>query len=178
MRPFLSRTCSKTLIVHWIPRFGIHEDITSDSGNQFTGSLCRKLTNLLGIQPKKTTSKHPQANGMVECFCPPVKNALKARLSSTAGMTELPLVLLGLSSAWREDADCTPTVLVLGNGLRLPGQMFENTEGHPEPTSQFLGKVKERMNQLTTPAPAHHSQPTSYILKGLASAQAMYSSRK
>ena len=62
---------------------------------------------------------------MVERFHRPLKNALKARLSDSGWMTELPLVLLGLRSAWREDADCTPADLVFGASLRLPGQMFE-----------------------------------------------------
>ena len=91
--------------------------MTSNRGSQFTGSLWQQLNTLLGIKPGQTTSYHPQCNGMVEQFHRPLKNALKACLSDPGCMTELPLVLLGLRSAWREDADCTPADLVFGTAL-------------------------------------------------------------
>ena len=169
-----AKTCAKALIGHWISRFGIPNDMTSDRGTQFTGSLWQELTTLLGIKPEKTTSYHPQANGMVERFHRPMKAALKARLADSAWMTELPLVLLGLRSAWREDADCSPSEMVFGTNPRLPGQMFEKGDESQVPTSQFLAEFKARMNQLTPPAPVYHSQPTSYIPKDLASARFVY----
>ena len=89
-------------------------------------------------------------------------------------MTELPLVLLGLRSAWREDADCTPAELVFGATLRLPGQMFEDTANLPIPTLQFLAEFKHRMNSLTPPVPAYHTQPAAYIPKDLMLAMSVY----
>ena len=85
-----AETCAKALIWHWISRFGVPNDITSDRGTQFTGSLWRQLTDLLGIKPEKTTSYHPQANGMAEPFRRPIKTALKAKLSGATWMVDLP----------------------------------------------------------------------------------------
>ena len=169
-----AETCAKALIRHWISRFGVPTDMTSDRGTQFTGSLWRQLTHLLGIKPEKTTSYHPQANGMVERFHRPLKNALKARLTGPAWMVELPLVLLGLRSAWKEDAECSPADLVFGTPLRLPGQMFEETADSNALTSQFLTEFKDRMNRLAPPVPAHHTQPAAYVPKDLASAVSVY----
>ena len=56
-------TCVKALIRHWISRFDIPADITSDRGAQFTSSLWAELGTTLGIHMQRTTA-HPQANGM------------------------------------------------------------------------------------------------------------------
>ena len=59
-----TKTCVKALFRHWISRFGLPEDITSDRGPQFTSSLWSELGSTLGIHMHKTTAYHPQANGM------------------------------------------------------------------------------------------------------------------
>ena len=148
--------------------------MTSDLGIQFTGSLWRHLTAIPRIKPERTTSYHPQANGMVQRFHHPLKNALKARLSGPCWMTELPLGLLGLRSAWREDADCTPADLVFGTTLRLPGQMIKAPLNTAIPTSQFLAEFRERMYRLVPPVPVYHTQPATYIPQDLASAKLVY----
>ena len=51
-----TETCSRALIRHWVPRFGVADDITSDRGPQFT------------ISSSNTTAYRPQANGLVERF--------------------------------------------------------------------------------------------------------------
>ncbi|GFN96959.1 Pol polyprotein [Plakobranchus ocellatus] len=59
-------TCATALLYHWMARFGVPEDITSDKGRQFTSSLWTQLIHLLGVEANTTTAYHPQANGMVE----------------------------------------------------------------------------------------------------------------
>ena len=58
-------TCA-TSLYHWIARFGVPVDITSDRGSQFTSSLWTQLNRLLGVDTIMTNAYHPQANGMVE----------------------------------------------------------------------------------------------------------------
>ena len=45
-------------------------------------------------------------------------------------MDELPMVMLGIPMAWREDADCSPADLVYGTALHLPGEFFETSCGN------------------------------------------------
>ena len=61
-----AKSCAIALLHTWIARYGIPQDITSDKGRQFTSTLWKELSSLLGIQLKFTTSYHPQSNGMVE----------------------------------------------------------------------------------------------------------------
>ena len=116
-------TCSKALVRHWIARFGVLDHVVSDREAQFTSALWSELATAFGIQHHTTTAYHIQANGIVERFQHHLKGALRARVSGPAWMDELPIVLPGIHSAWREDADATPAQLVYGTALRLPGEM-------------------------------------------------------
>ncbi|GFN99393.1 Pol polyprotein [Plakobranchus ocellatus] len=113
-------TCARALLRNWIARFGVPDSITSDQGPQFTSGLWRELHNILGCRPKHTTAYHPQSNGMVERFYRSLKAALKARLLGPGWMDELPIVLLGIRSTWKEDLDAAPALLTYGTNLRIP----------------------------------------------------------
>ena len=59
-------TCDRALFREWISRFGVPGELTSDRGPQFTSELWDQLHHILGTKAYRTTSYHPQANGMVE----------------------------------------------------------------------------------------------------------------
>lgn len=65
---FSAETVSKAFIVHWISRFGIPAQITTDRGCQFEASLFCKLFQSLGVHHFKITSSHPTLNGIIEWF--------------------------------------------------------------------------------------------------------------
>ena len=92
-------TCATAHLHHWIARFGVPEDITSDRGRQFTSSLWTQLNALLGIHATTTTAYHPQANRMVEQLHRQLKASQKARTTISKWVDELPLVLLGIRSS-------------------------------------------------------------------------------
>ena len=71
--------CARALIYHWISRFGIPMDMSSDRGSQFTSQLWSSVAKLLGITLHHTTTYHPQANGLVERFHRHLKTSLRAR---------------------------------------------------------------------------------------------------
>ena len=91
-----TETCIKGFLRHWIARFGIPGDVTSDRGPQFTSELWTELNRLLGISASNTTAYHPQANSLVERMHWQLKASLKARLTGPKWMDELPIVLLGI----------------------------------------------------------------------------------
>lgn len=61
-----AETVAKELLFHWISRFGVCDIITTDQGKQFESDLFKELNKLLGTKRYRTTTYHPQANGMVE----------------------------------------------------------------------------------------------------------------
>ena len=65
---------------------------------------------------------------MVEHFHRQLKVSQKAHLYGSNWMDELPLVLFGIRTDWKEDADCCATDLIYGARLHVPGQFFPLSE--------------------------------------------------
>ena len=160
-----TETCAKALIRHWIARFGVPESLTSDRGPQFTFRLWAALNKLWGISASTTTAYHRQANGMVERLHRQLKASLKACLSGPNWMDELPLVLLGIRTAWREDAGCSAADLVYGTGLHVPGEFFPSNENGTQsldPPTEFLRHLQDKMRSTLPPPPRFHGEHPTY----------------
>ncbi len=116
-------TCANALVAHWIARFGVPMDMSSDRGSQFTSQLWASILQSLHWEPSFTTpppiTHRPTANGLVERFHRHLKSALRARLTGPNWMDELPWVLLGIRTAPKEDLGCSTAELVYGAPLSL-----------------------------------------------------------
>ncbi|GFR62093.1 Pro-Pol polyprotein [Elysia marginata] len=168
-------TCARALLRNWIARFGVPDSITSDQGPQFTSSLWRELHNVLGCSPKHTTAYHPQSNGMVERFHRSLKAALKARLLGPGWMDELPIVLLGICSTWKEDLDAAPALLTYGTNLGIPGDFFPSTSAERiSPGSIFVRHLQKNFRKLSPFSPVHHGTAKTYLPRDLMSAEQVY----
>ena len=171
-----ARDCADALIRHWISRFGVPSDITTDQGRQFCSSLWQELHKSLGIKSLRTTSYHPQANGMVERLHRTLKERLMACAPASDWMSTLPLVLLGLRSSVREDSGTSPAELVFGTVLRLPGQMLP--EVSPEsapPTADFVRDLEDKMKRCYPSMPVlYHGSRPSHLPASLQSSTHVY----
>ena len=103
--------CARALIPGWILRFGFSAKMTSDFGAQFTSSIWDILCSLLNITCFRTTSFHPQSNGLVEWFHCSLKTSLCARLAGPDWFDHLLLVMLGLRSVPHDDSGFLATAL-------------------------------------------------------------------
>ena len=74
------KQCIHALINTWFSRFDVPLNMTSDRGSQFTSALCTYVYQSLGIQLHRTTSYHPQSNGLVKRFHRTLKTYIKAQL--------------------------------------------------------------------------------------------------
>ena len=143
--------CGRALINHWIARFGIPIDITSDRGPQFTSALWREMAEQLGTNLHHTTAYHPQSNGLIERFHRSLKSALKARLQSPNWLDDLGWVLLGLRTAPKEDLETSVAELVYGEPLRVPGEFF-TSDTSPFDQSRSLASLRSQMQSQVAKA--------------------------
>jgi len=159
-----AETCGRALIANWISRFGIPSSITTDRGAQFESDLWSSLALTFGIREQHTTSFHPQCNGIIERFHRQLKTALKARLTNEHWVDELPIVLLGIRAAWKEDLGCSAAELTYGAPLRLPGVFFDEPQTK-EPSSVFLSRLRETMSKLRPKEPSRNKQGSTHVPK-------------
>lgn len=85
-------------------------------------------------------------------------------------MEVLPLVLLGIRTAVKEDMSATTAEMVYGTTLRLPGELFTLTPIPPlTDSSDFANQLKSRMRLIRPPLP-RPTQRTSQLNKALSTA--------
>ena len=152
----------------WIARFGSPEVITTDCGRQFTSGLWQSFVRILGSFTLKTTSYHPQANGMVERFHRSLKASLMVSSDNASGnwVEELPAVLLGLRSTVKEGLGTSAAKAVYGEPLRLPGSLVSTPTDPPSPG--FVDDVRRHAyGSSFIPAIRHGSEGFSRGLEAL-----------
>lgn len=160
---------AETFTTGWIARFGVPAVVTTDQGRQFESALFMSLLKSVSVQRTRTTSYHPCANGMVERLHRQLKAALMCHGGSW--FTALPLVLLGMRAALKEDLQSSSAELVYGEPLRLPGEFIApSAVDKIEDIQNFASVLRSQMAELK-PAPAsRHSERHVFIHKDLPSA--------
>ena len=127
-----------------------------------------ELNHLLGISAANTTAYRQKANGPVEHFHRQLKDSLKARLQGPHWMDELPLVFLGIRTAWREDPGCSASDLVYGTSLRIPGEFLPHEPCNLRVSSEFLHQLQDNMRTVLPPTHEFHGGLSAYKPDNLA----------
>ena len=167
-----AETVSRALLSGWISRFGCPQSITTDQGRQFESHLFHCLAKLCGIHLCRTTPHHPAANGLVERFHRTMKAAIMCHADEK--WTEaLPLVLLGIRTAYKQDLETSAAELVYGEPLRVPGELLAPTTPEVEPVA-FIKQLRHNMSQLRPIPAARHTSPATFIHKDLKDASHVF----
>ena len=118
--PMTDITTSTVAIIFlnsWITRFGVPLYVVTDCGSQFDSELFQELSKLIGFYCFRTTSYHPQANGIIECQHRSLKASIMSRKQNW--LDALPIVLLGMWNIPNEDGDSS-AIAVTGTHFLLP----------------------------------------------------------
>lgn len=151
-------------------RFGCPAVVTTDRGRQFQSALFNALAAILGVRHIHTTSYHPSANGMVERLHRQLKAALTTYEPREHWADHLPLVLLGLRSAFKADLHCTSAELVYGCPLRLPGDLLTPppADGPSDPAG-YVADLRRLFEQIRPVLPRQRSDHSVFVSQDLSS---------
>ncbi|XP_060808829.1 uncharacterized protein LOC132903782 [Amyelois transitella] len=142
-------------------------------GRQFESKLFKTLSAILGAEHRPTTAYHPACNGLVERLHRQLKASIKCH--ATSNWTEvLPLVLLGIRSAWKEDIHASAADLVYGEPLRLPGEFLAPTSSDIIDYTDFVARLRLHMAKLSPQPTSRHGDKPFYIPKALETADYVF----
>lgn len=167
-----AETVARQLLGQWIARYGTPARITTDQGRQFESELFKKLAELTGSAHLHTTAYHPAANGMIERFHRQLKAAIKSH--QTERWTEvLPVILMGIRAAWREDLQATSAEMVFGEPIRLPGQFLGEGDNTKNNADDVVTRLRRTLSELQ-PRIRRHGQKNTFVYKDLATTQQVF----
>ena len=154
-------TVASVLLSTRIARFGVPLKITTDQGRQLETRLFEELCRLLGVE------YHPVSNGMVERLYRQLKAAIKCH--DTSNWVEiLPIILLSIRTAIKEDLNATAAEMNYGSGgIRLSAKFFLPTRQRAN--VEYADRLKERMEKVRPYAVTRHGKKKIFVFKELES---------
>ncbi|GBN15378.1 Gag-Pol polyprotein [Araneus ventricosus] len=163
-----AKTICRAIVDTWISPFGCPFVITSDQGSQLRSSMFVEFTRMLVIQKIKKTPYHPISNGIVERFHRLLKAAIKAH-EDDEWSELIPIILLGIRTAVKEDLQSSCAELVYG----LPCDMIDVSD-IPPCDVEFITDLLHRMQQLNPVATSAHCTDRFYIHPSLKSSSHIF----
>ena len=149
----------------WVTRYGVPLHIITDRGKQFESELFQELARLVGFNRLRTTSYHPQTNGLVERMHRCLKTSIMARKQSW--LDALPVVLMSLRNMPTVNG-YAPFTALTGSQFLFPRVITDDDDTKFDDNK--LETLIDEMKKIDlTPPDKHNNNRKSYIPKDLKS---------
>ena len=154
-------------------RFSAPEQLHSDQGRQFESQLIQEVCKLLHITKTRTTSYHPQSDGLVEQF----NRTILAMLATCAKSNPLDWekhvrkVCMAYNRSVQASTGYTPFYLMFGRQARLPADVIYGTANTAEQSvTDYARTLRRKMENAFILArehslKQHHKQKELYDRK-------------
>ena len=146
-------TFARTLFDNVIYRFGCPDVIHSDQGSQFMSALFKQLYKLLDIDQSRTTSYHPQGDGLVERLNRTVLSILRRYVSVSGDVWDsyLQPAMMAIRSSIHSSSGFSPYMALFGRAMQLPLHLVYGfpPEQTPERLPDYVSALRQRFNQCT-----------------------------
>ncbi|XP_015114066.1 uncharacterized protein LOC107039113 [Diachasma alloeum] len=118
-----------------------------------------------------TTPYYPQSNGLVERLHGQLKAAVHCH--GDEWFDAIPVILLGLRSAWKENLQATLAELTYGEPLPLLGKFLAPTVVN-SPAPALVKKLRDRLRSLAPVPTSHHGTKPTFFFKDLATCSRVF----
>ena len=99
-----------------------------------------------------------------------MKASLKAKVGSDPNWCDtLPVVLLDMRAAGKQDINCSVAEMVYGEQLLLPGEFFTTSAGNWNTDLSFVVDLRQRMQQVRPVPPVWHGEESRRLFVHTAS---------
>ena len=144
-------------LVKIFSRVGIPHEILTDQGANFTSQLLTELYRMLHIRPIRTTSYHPQTDGLVERFNHTLKFMLRKSLGGKRKSTKdwdvlLPYLLFAYREVPQASTGFSPFELLYGHVVRGPldilSESWQGRKKSEESVVSHILTIRERLGEM------------------------------
>lgn len=111
-----------------VAHIGVPEKLTTDRAKVFLSHKFQSLLTFLGVSHTKTSSYHPQSNGLSERFNKSLKVALSCAEEPAGWLDNLGFIMLSLRNIVKPEMGLSPANMTYGQDLRLPGQFVASEQ--------------------------------------------------
>ena len=160
-------TVANAVLYHWICRWGAPGQLHSDRGSNFESSLMHQICDTLKIDKTRTTSYHPQGNGLVERTNRSIKTMLRivTQKNALSWDVSLPHCLLAYRSTVHKSTGQTPHFMWTGREVRLPSDLsLPSLQATPTSVYEYIQRMLDDL-RLSHEAARTHLEATQRYQK-------------
>lgn len=140
-------TVAKILVEEFICRYGLPKELHSDQGRQFEAKVFQDICKLLAINKTRTTSYHPQSDGLVERFNRTLLGMLSQFVNESHNNWDekIPYVMMAYRASVQKATKFSPYYLMFGREPQLVQDIVFPDVEQATDTENFVDHIKNRL---------------------------------